>query len=255
MPYIQKNNPSVNVTPTIPSVKPSASIQSAGTSVIASKVIPGMIKLGKEFVTKFTKKSTGLPLPVRGVINDLSGIKRTLTTEDLDPLLKDAYFRAYNTASQREGNTPESGTIRYGDYSVGRSEGGGSFGSQLELLNNPGYQARYTTGLASYKKNPDGTINISDTFDFNDAGKNMTSAEKKIAIDKDLKNIPETAIKDRARVYMRYFGSGSGEGAPVSFNINPGTDELNVPLNKRTYNNPWVKMAKWGANLYENLKD
>jgi len=122
---------------------------------LVSKMIGG---LKNAVVSLATDRRSGLPLPLRGLINDLSGQKRDLTTKDLNPELKDAYFRAYNTASQREGNTPESGTINYGDYSVGGSEANSSFENQLELFNNPGYQARYTTGLANYKKNPDGTV-------------------------------------------------------------------------------------------------
>lgn len=220
---------------------------------LTSKIIGGLKGIKNKAVDFVTDKKTGLPLPVRGLINDLTGRKRDLTTEDLTPELKDAYFRAYNTASQREGNTPESGTINYGDYSVGRSESRAGAENQLELLNNPGYQARYTTGMANYKMNPDGTINISDTFDFNDAGKGLSDEEKKLAIQKELSDIPKGNIKDRARVYARYHGSGSGEGAKVDFNINTETDEMDVPLRERTLNNPWVKAAKAGINLYNRF--
>ena len=222
---------------------------------LVSKMIGGLKSVKNKVVDLATDRSSGLPLPVRGLINDLSGRKRDLTTEDLTPELKDAYFRAYNTASQREGNTPESGTINYGDYSVGRSESTSSAENQLELLNNPGYNARYTTGLANYKKNPDGTVSISDTFDFNDAGKGLNNEEKKLAIEKELSNIPEGNIKDRARVYARYYGSGPGEGAQVNFNINPETDEMDVPLSERTLDNPWVKVAKGAVNLYNRFTD
>ena len=215
---------------------------------LVGKMIRGVVDLA-------TDKSSGLPLPLRGLINDLSGRKRDLTTKDLSPELKDAYFRAYNTASQREGNTPESGTINYGDYSVGGSEANSSFENQLELFNNPGYNARYTTGLADYKMNPDGTVTITDTFDFNDAGKGLNNEEKKLAIEKELSNIPKERIKDRARVYARYYGSGAGEGAKVNFNINPETDEMDVPLSERTLDNPWVKVAKAGVNLYNRFTD
>lgn len=221
---------------------------------LVSKMIGGLKNVKNKVVGLATDRRSGLPLPVRGLINDLSGQKRDLTTEDLSPELKDAYFRAYHAASQREGNTPDSGYIDYGDYSVGVDERGEGIAQQLELLNNPGYQARYTTGKAQYTRNPDGTISISDTFDFNDASAGLSDEEQKAAIEKELSNIPKGNIKDRARVYARYYGSGSGEGAKVNFNINPETDEMDVPLSERTLDNPWVKAAKGAVNLYNRFK-
>ena len=220
---------------------------------LVSKMIGGLKSVKNKVVDLATNRSSGLPLPARALINDLSGKRRDLTTEDLSPELKDAYFRAYHAASQREGNTPDSGYIDYGDYSVGANEGGEGMAQQLELLNNPGYQARYTTGKAAYTRNPDGTISISDTFDFNDAGEGLSNEEKKLAIEKELSNIPEGNVKDRARVYARYYGSGPGEGAKVNFNINPETDEMDVPLSERTLDNPWVKVAKGAVNLYNRF--
>ena len=227
---------------------------------LVRKIIGGLKDVKNKVVGLATDRRSGLPLPVRGLINDLSGQKRDLTTKDLNPELKNAYLTAYHLASQREGNTRDSGTIDYGDYSVGVHEGAEGMARQLELLNNPGYQARYTTGKAQYTRNPDGTISISDTFDFNDAGKGLNDEEKKLAIEKGLSNIPKGNIKDRARVYARYYGSGPGEGAKINFNINPETDHIPRIVQGKlqdapTFNNPWVKVAKGAVNLYNRFTD
>ena len=184
-----------------------------------------------------------IPPNIRMFVSDLLGSKEPFTEKDLlesdKKLLKEIAIGGM-----------DKGFIDYEDYGVNSIDR-----NILRNILDDRYNLKTLLGQAKVMLNEDGELIVKDTFDFNDASAGLSDEEQKAAIEKELSNIPKGNIKDRARVYARYHGSGPGEGAKVNFNINPETDEMDVPLSGRTLDNPWVKAAKGAVNLYNRFTD
>lgn len=167
----------------------------------------------------------------------------TITESDFDPQMLHAYQSTYhlnknspiNLGTDKDPNMyynkPGKGVFNYASYNIHAGADNSKSSkprNPLDKFFRPGWMARYTTGKMNYEGVNDGTIRMTDTFDFNDPPEWLDySKEKKDSlITSSLSNIGMGRMKDRMRIYANFYGAKGNQGRSVDFNIDPNKNYL-----------------------------
>lgn len=149
-----------------------------------------------------------LPPNMRLFVSDLMGKDELITNEDFT---EEQLNVMKETAEKAIGEGKD--FLSYGDYPKGYMNYNKNF---IEKMFDPDFQMRTSIGSANIKINDQGEVILTDQFNFNDA-KDVNSLNDlyKAAVD----IFGTDGAYNKFRKLGTYFGSPSGEGAPIKLNL------------------------------------
>lgn len=138
--------------------------------------------------------------------------KIPLTEKHLSPEVLSTLQEGLKTRQNKD-------AIRYGDYGKNGNMEGQDFNNIYQAVTKPGAILGTTLGQAAVKENKD-NYQVTDTFDFNDAGKGYVPREKTTTYEKDMLKVnSERDIYSNIRKIASNLGSPDGEGIPVNIKV------------------------------------
>jgi hypothetical protein len=172
-----------------------------------------------------------LPAPVKALVSDVlynSILKKNQDSRKLDESFfekSDLNFIKNLVKEQLTKNpTLTKGNIEYKNYPSGTRSVERQGGSVLDMFINPEERVKKTLGQFGWQKDKDGSVIITDRFNFNDAPidrQNVPLVEKLRTVASDIKHENLSPVSYGAvRKAAQHLGSPEGSGA--TFNINLG---------------------------------